>query len=113
MSDFSPADIDRFRALLLELEVELQTLQNAVAVAAEPVDLDTPLGRLTRMDAIQQQKIAQANKLRARHRQQQVRAALTRMDQNRYGYCIECEEPIAKKRLGARPESPLCLECQS
>ena len=29
-----------------------------------------------------------------------------------YGFCRKCEEPIASKRLRARPEAPFCLECQ-
>ncbi len=44
-----------------------------------------------------------------------VRAAQTRLaqDPEAFGYCLRCDEMIAWKRLEARPESTLCLDCQS
>jgi len=39
--------------------------------------------------------------------------ALRRIESGDYGYCDACGDEIALKRLEARPESRLCLECQS
>ena len=39
--------------------------------------------------------------------------ALRRVDSGDYGYCDSCGDEISIKRLQARPESRLCLECQS
>ncbi len=39
--------------------------------------------------------------------------ALRRIDSGDYGYCDSCGDEISIKRLQARPESRLCLECQS
>ena len=44
---------------------------------------------------------------------QQIRSALSRLKDGTYGECIKCEEPIAFARLKARPEAPVCMECQS
>ena len=38
--------------------------------------------------------------------------ALLRIKSGNFGVCSECEEPISKKRLMARPESTLCIDCQ-
>jgi len=38
--------------------------------------------------------------------------ALRRMDQDTYGVCMECEEPISTKRLDAVPWAKYCVTCQ-
>ena len=57
-----------------------------------------------------------AIELRARDRQRKliakIDAALQRIDDNTYGYCEETGEPIALKRLEARPIATLSVEAQ-
>ena len=38
--------------------------------------------------------------------------ALKKIDDGTFGICEICEEPIGKKRLEARPETPLCIKCK-
>ncbi len=78
-----------------------------------PVDLDLPIGRLSRMDALQQQNLAQANRRSAEARLQQVRSALAAQDAGEYGDCRDCGDPIGYARLKARPETPFCRSCQA
>lgn len=40
-----------------------------------------------------------------------VVAALVRLDEGRYGTCVECGEPIDPARLDAIPEAALCVRC--
>ena len=42
-----------------------------------------------------------------------LRAALNRIAEGAYGVCVDCEEPIAPKRLAAVPWTPRCLSCQN
>ena len=111
--ELSEAQIHELRSalesLLDELDASLGTRQDN----AKPVDLDAPIGRLSRMDAMQQQQMAAANKRSTELRRQLVTAALLAMDDDDYGYCRRCEEPIGHGRLSARPEAPFCLGCQS
>lgn len=90
-----------------------QTLIEANA-SAKVVDLDQPIGRLSRMDALQHQQIAKDHVRRLKIRREQCEAALRRYrdDPEDFGYCNLCDEFIGEKRLSARPESPLCLSCQ-
>lgn len=111
--DLTPAQLEHFRTLLVNLVEELESHLNATEDGAKPVDLDEPIGRLSRMEAMQQQSMAKANRQRAEIRLRQVRAALANIDEGDYGFCNKCEEPIPVKRLEVYPESPLCLECQS
>jgi len=40
-----------------------------------------------------------------------VMRALTRIENGAYGQCVRCGDEIAPKRLEARPEAALCIEC--
>jgi DnaK suppressor protein len=42
----------------------------------------------------------------------EISDALHRMDQDTYGICMECEEPISAKRLDAVPWARYCVTCQ-
>lgn len=42
----------------------------------------------------------------------EVRAALARLDEGTYGICLNCEEPIAPRRLEAIPWAAYCVRCQ-
>jgi len=82
--------------------------------ATQPVSLDQQsVGRVSRIDAIQQQQMAIANQERAQRQLQQVTMALQRLDSGEYGTCELCEEPIAFVRLQVQPFVSLCIGCQS
>lgn len=47
----------------------------------------------------------------AREHLARIQAALTRLDEGRYGLCETCGQPIDPARLAARPATPSCLNC--
>lgn len=98
---------------LTTLRATLEDQLRDLAPGVRPVDLDEPIGRLSRMDAMQQQKMAVASRRSARQRFDRVASALAAHARDEYGECLHCEEPIGYKRLCARPETTLCLGCQS
>ena len=62
-------ELERFRQQLLRLKTELLALEESSAAAGRPVELDqTRVGRLSRMDAIQGQQMAQETARRRQHR---------------------------------------------
>ncbi|HAC78914.1 MAG: TraR/DksA C4-type zinc finger protein [Candidatus Binatia bacterium] len=78
-----------------------------------PVELDqSSVGRLSRMDALQQQAMAQATREKLRLRLELTRQACRAVEAGTYGMCGSCEEPVGYQRLSAYPEAPLCVECQ-
>lgn len=40
-----------------------------------------------------------------------IRAALRRMDEGEYGFCVKCGEPIPEGRLDLLPDAALCASC--
>jgi DnaK suppressor protein len=112
MSTLAPDRLAALRTRLEDLVRELTEQIEGTRGAAGPVDLDEPIGRVSRIDAIQQQSMIQANRNAARQRLALARAALERIDADEYGECASCGEEIAPARLEASPESALCVECQ-
>jgi DnaK suppressor protein len=102
---------EELHADLLALRELLQEQVEAAAGTDKTVQLDESIGRLTRMDAMQQQKMAAEERRRRGVRLQQVAAALAAVDDGSYGVCRRCEEPVGYGRLKARPESPFCVPC--
>jgi len=47
-----------------------------------------------------------------RHRLEQIRHALERMEAGRYGVCVRCHTKIGEARLDAIPETPYCRDCE-
>jgi RNA polymerase-binding transcription factor len=107
-------DIKLFKSLLLEKKAALMEEEESGKEAAQVVELDqTSVGRVSRMDAMQGQAMAVAANQRRQIELQKIGSALKRVDQEEYGYCLECEEEIAEPRLKLDPASSLCIDCAS
>ena len=107
----TPECISHFRDRLLALEKEIQTTLEACKEASGVVELDTAIGRLSRMDAMQNQQMALELRRRQEQQLQRIANALKRMDQNRYGLCGRCKQPIAEERLEVSPDVVMCVKC--
>lgn len=82
--------------------------------AAEIVTLDqTAVGRVSRIDALQQQSMAISTRGKAKLKLQKIAVALNAIANEDYGYCKQCDEDIPFKRLEIQPEAALCIVCQS
>ncbi len=76
------------------------------------VELDQArVGRLSRMDAMQQQAMSKATTRLTEIELQRIKTALARIQSGEYGYCILCEEEIAEKRLHFDPSLLICITC--
>ena len=97
---------------LLKTELENQ-VKLALPGASTVIRDQSKIGRLSRMDALQQQHMADSTLQQAKQRLALVQKAINKISENDYGYCELCDEVIAFARLQARPEAQLCLSCQS
>jgi len=92
------------------LQIQLQQSDDST----KPVTLDQQsVGRVSRIDAIQQQQMASANRGHTVALLKQVDAALKRIKSDGFGLCLVCDEPIALLRLQAQPHTANCIICQS
>jgi DnaK suppressor protein len=97
--------------ILAELYSTIQELNSNES--GKPVELDqSKVGRLSRMDALQQQAMAAGLRERLLLRKRRLEAALARVDTNSFGTCCKCSEDVALARLLADPGAPFCAICQ-
>ena len=104
--------IETHRQRLLALRTEIEHDSETTADARKPVELDqTMVGRLSRMDALQEQAM-QVETERRRHQElQRIEAALERIDEGEFGYCAVCGDDIELRRLEHDPTVPTCIAC--
>jgi DnaK suppressor protein len=76
----------------------------AVRPSADPTDTTQQIG---------EREMASRNLSRNASLVRDLRAALNRVAEGTYGVCVDCDEPIAPKRLAAVPWTPRCLSCQN
>jgi len=106
--------LDIFRQALISLRDEIEQLRKANKEATGTVVLDqSTVGRLSRMDALQAQQMAQETARRRQIQLQKIDSALRRMDAREYGYCLVCDEEIAIARLEFDPANTRCINCMN
>lgn len=108
----TPQELENFRQLLLKIREDLLSTSEVRDEASGTVHLDQQsVGRLSRMDALQSQALAKAGKERAERQIKLLEAALMRIENEEYGECLECGEPINPKRLEIDPAALYCIDC--
>ena len=98
-------------ALLARL-AELDAEDRANADTREPVALQQDaVGRLSRIDAMQVQAMALATERRRKADRVRIEAALERIENDEWGWCVTCGEEIAEGRLRHDPSVATCVNC--
>jgi len=108
----SKKDIEKFK---LQLETKRDSVyQNAKKTLTDNMVLD-PNDLPDEMDLASSEAL-QSFEFRLRGREKahlsKLTLALRKIDDGSFGTCVECDEPINKKRLEARPETQLCIRCK-
>jgi DnaK suppressor protein len=105
-------DLQYFKKRLEERLEAIDVAKNADNEKNKPVELDQArMGRLSRMDAMQQQAMSQATAHLVDTEYRRVRIALKRMESGEYGYCMNCDGEIAEGRLRVDPSLLTCISC--
>ena len=106
-----PSD-DEIRQKLIDALAALDAEDALGADARATVELDQQAGgRLSRMDALQNQAMAQAQAARRAGERRRLKAALTRLSDGEYGSCTDCGDDLAPERLAHDPAAAKCMDC--
>ena len=101
---------EEIRTKLLAMRAEIEGLMAGADADSAPVALDqTQQGRLSRMDAMQQQAMAEETRRRRQRDIQLINAALSRLEDGEYGYCVTCGEAVEPERLALDAATPFCI----
>lgn len=112
MTDSMDIDVAAMKARLMVTKAELARLAHEHEHDSDVVELDqTTQGRLSRMDALQGQAMAQEVARRRDVEIRRIEAALQRIEEGEYGICVACGEEVAPKRLDFDPATPNCIDC--
>jgi DnaK suppressor protein len=107
-----PIDEKKAARRLAELKAQLEQESRSSADSRQAVELDQQsVGRLSRMDALQSQAMAQAQERKRRNDLTRIELAMRRLAEGDYGYCVECGEEISEKRLIIDPMAERCVGC--
>ena len=105
-------DLDHLATMIRSEMDQLKYLSETAKDSRAPVALDQQsVGRLSRMDAMQQQSMELATEERRQQRLAALAAALRRVKSGDYGYCMKCDDKIAAGRLAVDPAVTLCIDC--
>ncbi|MHA6262169.1 TraR/DksA family transcriptional regulator [Arenibacterium sp. CAU 1754] len=112
ISKMNESEVIRFprliRARLAALEDENALGEDGQSI----VQLDQQaVGRLSRMDALQNQAMAVAQQNRRDIEARNLKKALERIEEGEFGFCEDCGDEIAVKRLELNPATTKCISC--
>lgn len=103
---------DRFAPVIQSQLAELQAISALSKSDRAIVELDQQsIGRVSRIDSLQVQAMAQAAEARRLSRIRQLQFSLERLQDEEFGYCIECGEFIGLARLDIDPATLRCIGC--
>lgn len=88
-----------------------QTLIASLSETSKPVAPDNAIGRLSRMEALNDRAVSEASLNATRHKLSRLETALGKVDQPDFGICVSCDKPIPPGRILLMPEATRCVPC--
>jgi DnaK suppressor protein len=77
----------------------------------KPISPENAIGRISRMDAINNKSVNEAALRNSKNKQQRLKRALSEIDTPSFGLCRQCGEIIEVPKLLVMPESVRCVTC--
>ncbi len=101
-------ELGKFRDALTRLKSELESRN----LGRDLLAVETSSDELDRVQGAQERDLAIGTFDRDAKRLCEFRSALDRIVAGTFGFCLDCEEEISRKRLAAVPWAPYCIVCQ-
>ena len=93
-----------------EITSTKQNIEDLVDLT-KPIGPENAIGRVSRMDAINNKSINEASLLKAREKLKKLQVALEKLDTPDFGICVKCKGPIPIGRIMLMPQSSKCVKC--
>lgn len=103
-------EIKQVKEYLLREKSKLVLHLEELKELTKPIEPDCAIGRVSRMDAINNKSINEAALRKAQDKLKKINISLERIDYDNFGTCIQCGEIIPIQRLLLMPGS-LCIRC--
>ena len=107
----TPAEKEALKAKVLsELEAVAKEIVELEGLT-QPIPPDAAIGRISRMDAINNRSINEAALRAAREKQKKLATTLKYIDRKDFGLCVKCGNAIPQGRMLLMPHATRCVEC--
>lgn len=77
----------------------------------KPIAPNDAIGRVSRMDAINNKTINEASLRQAESKLNTLKIVLSNINDDDFGICLKCKQTIPLGRILIRPESLFCVNC--
>ena len=110
MAELNKAEI---RVLIISEIEKTEKLIREYNELTKPVEPENAIGRISRMDAINNKSVTEATLRKAKDKLEKLKFALSRVDDDDFGRCISCKKPIPLGRILIMPQARTCVSCSS
>ena len=97
----------KIEALIIKTNKEVAELEELT----QPISPENSLGRVSRMDAINNKSVAEAALRSTKRKLSKLKVSLSKINNDDFGVCAMCKNPIPPARLMYMPESSRCVRC--
>ena len=97
-----------------KIEAEILKTEKRVSEYKEltkPVEPENAIGRISRMDAINNKSVIEAALRKAIEKLERLKIALSKVDDDDFGLCVRCHKPIPLGRILIMPQARSCVAC--
>lgn len=95
------------KEMIKQLSVEISDLEES----AGPVAPENSIGRISRMDAINNKSVVEASLRNRKRKLSKLHLSLENLHKPGFGLCSNCNKSINPKRLMLMPQSDKCVNC--
>nr|WP_319570313.1 TraR/DksA C4-type zinc finger protein [uncultured Draconibacterium sp.] len=110
MAELNKAEI---RVLIISEIEKTEKLIREYTELTKPVEPENAIGRISRMDAINNKSVTEATLRKAKDKLGKLKFALSRVEDDDFGRCIGCKKPIPLGRILIMPQARTCVSCSS
>jgi DnaK suppressor protein len=104
-------DKSQLKELIVKKIAQVEDLIKELEDLTRPIAPDVAIGRVSRMDAINNKSVNEAALLQARNKLNGLQHAFDNIDNPSFGTCTQCGNQIPMGRILVMPESPKCIRC--
>lgn len=91
--------------------VKTEKLIQEYAELTKPIEPENAIGRISRMDAINNKSVTEAALRKAKDKLEKLKFAFSKVNDNDFGICIKCKKTIPLGRILIMPQARTCVNC--
>ena len=103
--------MNKLKQVLLDEISKTELLVKEYQELTKPIAPDVAIGRISRMDAINNKSVTEAALRQAEEKLRNLHRVSSKIDDKDFGICLKCHKPIPLGRILIRPESLDCVNC--